>query len=78
MISLACLRVYNAVITKKCVDNTANLSWSQFRQKEGTPKFMRRGVVGDWKNFLSAEQSAEMDMICAERLNGTGLEFGYE
>ena len=59
-------------------DNTANLSWSQFPQKEGTPKFMRRGVVGDWKNFLSAEQSAEIDMICAERLKGTGLEFGYE
>ena len=59
-------------------DDTANYSWSKFRQKEGAPKFMRKGVVGDWKNFLSAEQSAEMDAICAERLKGTGLEFKYE
>ena len=59
-------------------DDTANFSWSKFRQKEGAPKFMRKGVVGDWKNFLSAEQSAEMDAICAERLKGTGLEFKYE
>ncbi len=41
-------------------------------------KFMRKGIVGDWKNFLSAEQSAEMDTICVNRLRDTGLEFQYE
>ncbi len=59
-------------------DNTANYSWSKFRQKENAPKFMRKGIVGDWKNFLSAEQSAEMDAICADKLKDTGLEFDYE
>ena len=56
-------------------DNTANYSRSESHQKE---PFMRKGVVGDWKNFLSAEQSAQMDAICAKRLKDTGLEFVYE
>ncbi len=56
-------------------DDTANYSWNT---KELNVKFMRKGIVGDWKNFLSPEQSAEMDAICADRLKDTGLEFDYE
>ncbi len=48
-------------------DNTANLTWLKTFQ-DG--KFMRKGVVGDWKNFLSAEQSAQIDRLCAEKLKG--------
>ena len=59
-------------------DNTINYSWTAAQKKEDAPKFMRKGIVGDWKNFLSAEQSAEMDAICSDRLKGTGLEFEYE
>jgi hypothetical protein len=60
---------------KMKADSTANLSWSRLRQ--GTDiEFMRKGIVGDWKNFLTAEQSAEIDSICAKRLNG--LDFRYE
>ena len=40
--------------------------------------FFRKGMVGDWKNHLSPEQSAEIDAICAQRLEGTGLEFDYQ
>ncbi len=56
-------------------DNTANYSW---RKMWGTVGFMRKGVVGDWKNFLTVEQSAQIDTICAERLKKIGLEFEYE
>ena len=59
-------------------DNTANYSWSEMQQKENVPSFMRKGVVGDWKNYLTEEQSAEIDAMCAERLEGTGLEFEFE
>ena len=55
-------------------DNTANYSWNPLAKKENAPKFMRKGIVGDWKNFLFAEQSAEMDAICAVRLKDTGLD----
>ena len=56
-------------------DNTANYSWNKAHHKS---PFMRKGIVGDWKNFLTPEQSAEIDAICSERLKGTGLTFEYE
>lgn len=59
-------------------DDTANYSWQEMFQKQDVQPFLRKGVVGDWKNFLSAEQSAQMDAICAERLKGTGMIFEYE
>ena len=39
--------------------------------------FMRKGEVGDWKNYFTPEQSAEMDKVCPEKLNGSGLEFDF-
>ena len=59
-------------------DNTANYSWTAAQKQENAPDFLRKGTVGDWKNFLSAEQSAEMDAICDERLKSTSLVFEYE
>ena len=56
-------------------DDAANNSWLPFHQVQ---KFMRKGTVGDWKNYLTEEQSAEMDSICAEKLKGTDYEFQYE
>ncbi len=63
---------------KMAKDSTANFSWSDHWQKENVPVFMRKGIVGDWKNFLTAEQSAQIDAICAEKLKGPGLIFDYE
>ena len=40
--------------------------------------FMRKGKVGDWKNFLTPEQAARIDALCDEKLRNTGLEFEYE
>ena len=54
-------------------DNTANYSWHDQHKKRGATDFLRRGIVGDWKNHLSPEKSAEMDAIC----KGTRLEFDY-
>ena len=59
-------------------DPTANNEWTRAQQKENAAPFMRKGIVGDWKNFLSPGQSAEVDRICAGRLKDIGLEFEYE
>ena len=59
-------------------DKTANMTWAEVFNDGGKSTFMRKGEVGDWKNYLTAEQSAQLDAICAERLQGTGLEFDYE
>ncbi len=50
-------------------DNTVNFSWEKTYNKDGESTFIRKGIVGDWKNFLNADQSAQMDTICAQRLN---------
>ena len=58
-------------------DATANYSEMKPLTQPGSEDFMRKGKVGDWKNHLSPEQSAQMDAICAQKLKGTGLEFQY-
>ena len=60
-------------------DDTANYSWSStnYAKDSSAPAFMRKGEVGDWKNYFTPEQSAEMDKICREKLNGSGLEFDF-
>lgn len=45
--------------------------------REGT-SFLRKGVVGDWKNYFSDEQSAKFDAEYAKRMTGSGLEINFE
>ena len=45
--------------------------------KDGSSSFIRKGIVGDWKNHLSEEQSAKIDALVEEHLAGTGLVFQY-
>jgi len=46
-------------------------------QKEGVPKHLRKGVVGDWRGTFSAEQSRRLDALVLEKLSGTGLRFDF-
>eukprot|EP00058_Branchiostoma_floridae_P007966 XP_002593454.1 hypothetical protein BRAFLDRAFT_70766 [Branchiostoma floridae] len=39
---------------------------------------VRNGMVGDWKNHFSAEESARFDQKYRERMAGTGLEFDFQ
>ena len=43
----------------------------------GEGEFMRKGIIGDWKNVFSEEQSARIDAIVADKLGGTGIVFDY-
>ena len=56
----------------------ANYSWISHRWDPNGLPFMRKGVVGDWVNYFSEEQSAEFDAKYAQRMNGSGLEFDFQ
>ena len=41
--------------------------------------FIRKGIVGDWKNYFNAEQNATTDKLFAElQAKCPGLEFSFE
>ena len=56
---------------------TANNEWMKEYHTEGATPFMRKGIVGDWRNFFTDEQSAKLDAMLREKLSGTGLVFDY-
>lgn len=41
-------------------------------------KFIRKGQIGDWKNYISAEMSERFDEWIVKNSRGSGLSFDYE
>ncbi|KAK9496436.1 hypothetical protein O3M35_013276 [Rhynocoris fuscipes] len=44
-------------------------------KQEGDQTFIRKGKVGDWKNYMTTEISEKFDHWIEENLKGTGLQF---
>jgi hypothetical protein len=56
----------------------ANNSWMEkYHKDEGATPFMRKGIIGDWKNYFSDEQSTKMDALVNEKVAGTDIVFDY-
>jgi hypothetical protein len=52
-----------------------NFNWMP--QREGTPGQYRKGLVGDWRNQLSPEQSHSFDEVYSQKMLGTNLQFDF-
>ena len=59
------------------VNPAANMSWTDSVRLAANTAFMRKGKVGDWRNYFTDEQSAKMDEEIRKTLAGTGLEFKF-
>ena len=46
--------------------------------KDGESSMLRKGVVGDWKNYFTPELNERFENEVLAKLKGTGLEFDYE
>ena len=38
---------------------------------------MRKGEVGDWKNYFTPEQTARLDAIYDKRMKGSGIDLEF-
>lgn len=48
------------------------------RDSEKGVQFIRKGQIGDWKNYMSNDLSARFDEWTKKHTDGTGLDFEYE
>ncbi len=58
--------------------NTSNFSWvpDHVRSLSGE-QHLRKGVVGDWRSHFTEKQNQDFDIVYAQRMKGTGLEFEF-
>ena len=58
-------------------DSLAN--YEQLRRFKAPTRtdFMRKGDVGDWKNYFTSEQSARLDAAYDEKMKGSGINFKF-
>ena len=55
----------------------ANFSWSKEKRHPEEPPFMRKGKIGDWKNYFTSEQNATFDALYSEKMKDSGLHFEF-
>ncbi|XP_033121114.1 sulfotransferase 1C2A-like [Anneissia japonica] len=59
--------------------NNAMTNYSESTDiRQDISPFLRKGVVGDWKNYFTVAQNQAFDKIYYEKLKGSGLVFDFE
>jgi hypothetical protein len=52
-----------------------NFNW--IPQREGISTHYRKGLIGDWRNQFSTEQSQSFDKIYLQKMSGSNLQFDF-
>ena len=53
-------------------------SYAYPNKEEKHMRFLRKGVVGDWKNYFTPELNERFEKEVLAKLKGSGLEFDFE
>ena len=63
-----------ALITEECSFKTMKQLSKEYRTRPGwNPEHVRKGIVGDWKDVLTADQNELMDEMIETRLKGLSI-----
>ncbi|XP_071484085.1 sulfotransferase 1A1-like [Diadema antillarum] len=68
---------FSAMKKSKSSNPDSILILSEDAKKQGT-SFMRKGAIGDWKNYFSEDQNRRFDELYTKEMAGSGLEFQFE
>ncbi|XP_078367428.1 sulfotransferase 1C2-like, partial [Oculina patagonica] len=55
-----------------------NASSYAIKNEEGETSLLRKGVVGDWKNYFTPDLNERFEKEVLAKLEGSGLEFDFE
>ena len=55
-----------------------NAASYELKNKEGETSMLRKGVVGDWKNYFTPELNERFEKEVLAKLKGSGLQFDFE
>ncbi len=75
-----CEKIKDKEIVKRILFESSMARMSQNQERwsskrpENMPPFIRKGQVGDWKNYFTAEQAKRLKEKFLNRTKGTGLE----
>ena len=59
-------------------DNSANHEWMKKLRRPNEADFMRKGVIGDWKNYFTPEQIARLDAVYEKKLKYAGINLEFQ
>ena len=63
--------------TFESMRSNASVSYSWESQNPHEAPFIRKGTVGDWRNYFTVEQSAKLDAVYTQKMKDSGLDFDF-
>ena len=59
-------------------DNLVNYEWIKMVRRPSEGDFIRKGVIGDWKNYFTPEQIARLDAVYEKKMKQTGIDLEFQ